>query len=87
MLDAWATVQKIAIIYSRHNKHRNSGTHCVVTLFKSKVIMRVNVEYQFASFQNTVCNFAEKWNAYNVEDEHGFRTKQYNSMLCLSTVN
>ena len=37
------------------------GTHCVVTLFKAKVIWRVNVEYQFARFQNTVCNFVEKW--------------------------
>ena len=45
---------------------RNSGTHCLVTLFKAKVISRVNVEYHFASFQNTVCNFVEKWNAYNV---------------------
>ena len=24
------------------------------------------MEYQFSSFQNTVCDFVEKWNAYNV---------------------
>ena len=24
------------------------------------------MEYLFASFQNTVCNFVEKWNVYNV---------------------
>ena len=29
-------------------------------------IVKFNVEYQFASFQNTVCNFVEKWNTYNV---------------------
>ena len=46
------------------NKNMISGTHCVVTLFKSKVISRVNVEYHFASYHNTVCNFVEKWNAY-----------------------
>ena len=63
----WIFAQtKIAIVYSRLNKNRSSGTHCVVTLFKAKVISRVSVEYQFASFQNTVCNFGEKWNAYNV---------------------
>ena len=50
----------------RFNQNRSSGTHCVVTLFKAKVILRVNVEYQFAIFQNTVCNFDEKWNTYNV---------------------
>ena len=33
---------------------------------KAKVISRVHVEYQFARFQNTVCNFVERWNAYNV---------------------
>ena len=32
--------------YSRIN--RRSGTYCVVTLFKAKVISRVNVEYQFS---------------------------------------
>ena len=57
---------KIAIEYSRFNKYRSSGTQCVVTLFKAKVISRVNREYQFTRFQNTVCNFVEKWNAYNV---------------------
>ena len=57
---------KIAIVYSRFNKNRSSGTHCVATLFKAKVILRVNVEYQFARFQNTVCNFVAKWNTYNV---------------------
>ena len=43
-----------AIVYSRFNKYKSSVTHCVVTLFKAKVISRVNVEYQFARFQNTV---------------------------------
>ena len=57
---------KIAIVYSRFNKYKSSGTQCVVTLFKAKVISRVNVEYQFARFQNTVCNFVERWNTYNV---------------------
>ena len=57
---------KIAIVYSRLNKNRSSGTQCEVTLFKPKVISRVNVEYQFARFQNTVCNFVERWNTYNV---------------------
>ena len=52
------------MVYSRFN--RISGTQCVVTLFKSKVISRVNEEYQFASFQNTICNFVEKRNAYNI---------------------
>ena len=33
---------------------------------KVKVISRVNVEYQFARFQNTVCNFVDRWNTYNV---------------------
>ena len=57
---------KSAIVYNRFNKNRSSGTHYVVTLFKAKVISLVNVEYQFARFQNTVCNFVEKWNTYNV---------------------
>ena len=56
----------IAIVYSRFNKYKSSGTQCVVTLFKDTVISRVNVEYQFAIFQNTVCNFVERWNIYNV---------------------
>ena len=59
----WIFAQcKIAIVYSRFNKYRSSGTQCAVTLFKAKVIWRVNVEYQFARFKNTVCNFVEKWN-------------------------
>ena len=63
----WIFAQaKIALIYSRFNKYKSSGTQCVVTLFKAKVISRVNVEYQFARFQNTVCNFVERWNTYNV---------------------
>ena len=63
----WIFAQaKIAIVYSIFNKNRSSVTHCVVSLFKAKVISRVNVEYQFARFQNTVCNFVEKWNTYNV---------------------
>ena len=46
-------------------------THCVVTLFKANVILIVNVEYQFACFQNTVCHFVEKGKTYSVlcEDE------------------
>ena len=63
----WIFAQaKIAIVYSRFNKYRSSGTHCVVRLFKAKVISRVNVEYQFVRFQNTVCNFVERWNTYKV---------------------
>ena len=35
----WIFAQaKIAIVYSRFNKNRSSGTHCVVTLFKAKEI-------------------------------------------------
>ena len=66
-LGNWMFAQtKIAIAYSRFNKNRSSGgTHCVVTFFKAKVISRVNVEYQFVRFHNTVCNFVEKWNTYN----------------------
>ena len=60
----WIFAQaKIAIIHGRHNQIKSSGTHCVVTLFQAKVISRENVEYQFASFQNTLCKFVEKWNA------------------------
>ena len=63
----WIFAQaKIAIVYSRFKKYRSSGTQCVVTLFKAKVILRVHVEYQFAIFQNTLCNFVERWNTYNV---------------------
>ena len=63
----WIFAQaKMAIVYSRFNKYKSSGTQCVVTLFKAKVISRVNVEYKFARFQNTVCNFVERWNTYNV---------------------
>ena len=63
----WIFAQtKIAIVYSRFNKYRSSGTQCVVTLFKANVISRVNVEYQFSRFQNTVCIFVERWNTYNV---------------------
>ena len=29
----------------------SSGTHYVVTLFKAKVMLRVNVEYQFPVFR------------------------------------
>ena len=49
----------IAIVYSRHNKNRLNGEHCVVIRFKAKVILRVNMEYQFASIQNRVCNFVK----------------------------
>ena len=63
----WIFAQaKIVIVYSIFNTNRSSGTHCVVTLFKAKVILRVNMEYQFVIFQNTVCNFVEKLNKYNV---------------------
>ena len=63
----WIFAQaKIAIVYSRFNKYKSSVIQCVVTLFKAEVISRVNVEYQFARFQNTVCNFVERWNTYNV---------------------
>ena len=58
--------QKLQLYNSRFNKYKSSGTQCVVTLFKAKVISRVNVEYQFARLQNTVCNFVERWNTYNV---------------------
>ena len=59
-LGNWIFVQtKVSIVYS-------SWTHCVVALFKAKVISTVNEEYQFARFQNTLCNFVEKRNAYNV---------------------
>ena len=51
---------------SRFNKYRSSGTQYVVTLFKAHVLSRVNVEYQFARFQNTVCNIGGRWNTYNV---------------------
>ena len=63
----WILAQAIIVfVYSRFKKYRSSGTQCVVTLFKVKVISRVNVEYQFARIQNTVCNFVERWNTYNV---------------------
>ena len=45
--------------------NRSSGTHCVVSLFKAKLISKVNVKYQFGSFQNVVCNIVKIWNAYN----------------------
>ena len=79
MLDAYATgfLPEIAIVYSRFHKYKSSGTQCVVTLFKAKVISRVNVEYQFARFQNTVCNFVESWNTYNVLGKVESRKWQY----------
>ena len=61
MLDAYATgfyAGKYIYTYI-FNKNGSSGTQCVVTLFKNKVISRVNVEYQIAIFQNTVCNFVD----------------------------
>ena len=45
-------------------KNRSSVTHCVRTLFKAKVISRVHVDYQFASYQNRVCDGVE--NAHKV---------------------
>ena len=63
----WILAQaKIALLYSTFNKYRSSGTQCVVTLFKAKLISRVKVEYQFARIQNAVRNFVERWNTYNV---------------------
>ena len=44
------------IIIVDSTKNKSSGTQCVVTLFKAKVISSVKVEYQFSGFQNTVCN-------------------------------
>ena len=67
MLDAYATGflrrQKLQLYIVDSTNTRVVG---LVTLFKAKVISRVNVEYQFARFQNTVCNFVERWNTYNV---------------------
>ena len=61
----WIFAQaKIVIVYSIFNKYKSSGAQCVATLFKAKVISRVNVEYQFARFQKTVCNFVERWKEY-----------------------
>ena len=75
----WIFAQlKIAIVYSRFNKYRSSETQCVVILFKAKLISRVNVEYQFARFQNTVCIFVERWNTYNVlckVENYNYRVK------------
>ena len=66
MLDTWATGflhrTKMQLYIVDSTKIRSSETHCVVTLFIAKVISRVNVE---ASYQNTLCNFVEKCNAYN----------------------
>ena len=45
---------------------KSSWVHCVVTLFKTKVISTVNVKYAFASLQNTVWYFVEMWNTYTV---------------------
>ena len=53
-------------LFKLTQQNRSSGTNCVVIRLKDKVMSRVNVDYQIASFQNTVCNFVEKWNAYNV---------------------
>ena len=47
----WIFAQaKIAIVYSRFNKYMSSGTQCVDTLFKAKIISRVNVEYQISEY-------------------------------------
>ena len=43
----------------------NSGTHCAVTLFKAKIVSRVNIEYHFAEFSDKVPYFCEKWNVNN----------------------
>ena len=39
---------KIAIVYSIFNKNRSSGTYCVVTLFKAKVISRVKLMWNIS---------------------------------------
>ena len=63
----WIFAQaKIAIVYRIFNKFRSSRTQCVLTLFKVNEIFRLNVEYQFARFQNTVCNFVEMWNTHKI---------------------
>ena len=65
-LGSWIFVQvKLSVVVDT-TKTGIVGLYCVVTLFKARVISGVNVEYQFSSFQNTICNFVEKWNAYNV---------------------
>ena len=53
-------------VCSRQQQNRCNRIHCIVALFIDKVISRVNVKYQFAGFRNTVCNFVENWNVYNV---------------------
>ena len=51
-LGNWMFAQvKIAVVHGRLNTNRSSGTHSVETLFKAKVISRVNVEYQFPVFR------------------------------------
>ena len=45
---------KIAAVHSRLNKNRSSGTHCLVTLFKAKVISSVKV-YQFSEHSMQLC--------------------------------
>ena len=40
----------IQLVYSRFNKYRSSGTQCVASLFRAKVIPR---------------NIVERWNTYN----------------------
>ena len=42
---------KIAIVYSRFNKNRSSGTQCIVTLFKAKVISRVMWNSSLSDFR------------------------------------
>ena len=62
-LDNWILRrQRFPLFIVDSRKNRSSGTHCVVTLFKTKVISRVNVEYHFSEHSNLV----EKWNSYNV---------------------
>ena len=54
MLDACATGflcrQNCNCIIVDYKKNRSSGTQCVLSLSKAKVISRVNVEYQFPDF-------------------------------------
>ena len=65
-LGSWIfALAKISIVHSRFNKAMNSGTHCAVTLFKAKIVSRVNIEYHFAKFSDKVPYFCEKWNVNN----------------------
>lgn len=53
---------KIAIVHSRFNKAKGEGTTDVCILFKSKIMSRLNVEYNFAIYHRNINDFKEKWN-------------------------